>query len=97
MKNSYKIITALAVILVIGISSLLIYQFKFADSNINDTQISDENADKENNNDKKIIPFSYIAAFQDELYTTDAITKTADIIDAKSLPVRRHGVLHNCR
>lgn len=87
MKNSYKIITALAVILVIGIGSLLICQFKFVGSNINETQISDESANEENNNDKKIIPFAHIAAFQDELYTTDTISKTADIIDAKSLPV----------
>lgn len=93
MKNSYKIIIALSMLLVIGLGLLGIYQHN---SNKNDIigQVTYENteslgndSEKENELNENIIPLAPIIEFDDFLYVTEAVSEYAEVIDANTLPI----------
>ncbi|MCI5893365.1 MAG: DUF5050 domain-containing protein [Clostridiales bacterium] len=97
MKNSYKIIIALSIVLVIGVGLLGIYQYNSNNKSSDDIgQVSTENTETQNSEDQEnsgqesdegIIPLAHIFEFDNVLYVTETVSEHADVIDAKTLPV----------
>lgn len=85
MKNSYKIIIILGVILCLSLGILGIYSLTAnVDDNIqNDTALQTA----EPQTDDVVNPFKTIAEYNGELYTTQTIAENADIADAKVIPI----------
>lgn len=85
MKNSYKIIIVLGIVLCLALGALGIYSFTSkADDNMqNDTALQTAEPQAED----VVNPFKTIAEYDGELYTARNIAENADIADAKVLPI----------
>ena len=89
MKNSYKIIISLSIVLTIGIVLLMTYQYNHKlDDNADVSQQASENQNNTlEKSEQSIIPLTPIFEYDDTLYVTEAVSSHADVADAKTLKV----------